>query len=104
MAVLNWLWVDFSSGTFHPQAFPSSWEVLPALRALVILTLVAWATSVTTLKYLKRAAANFRVVFLPMKPKSQRSRVGNGPWQRSSPDQIDKVRARSKVGNISLRS
>ena len=39
-----------------------------------------------------------------MKFKSQRSRVGNGPWQCSSPDRIDNVRARSKVGNVPLRS
>ena len=32
--------------------------------------------------------------------KWQRSRVGNGPWQCSSPDRIAKVRARSKVGNV----
>ena len=35
-----------------------------------------------------------------MKLKSQRSRVGYGPWQCSSEDRIDHVRARLKVGNV----
>ena len=33
-------------------------------------------------------------------PNDQRSRVGNGLWQCSSPERIDNVRARSKVGNV----
>ncbi len=35
-----------------------------------------------------------------MQVKTLRSKVSNGPWQCSSPDRIDNVRARSKVGNV----
>ncbi len=35
-----------------------------------------------------------------MQVKRLRSKVSNGPWQCSSPDRIDNVRARSKVGNV----